>query len=44
VRATGLTALQFQFTITTSGGGTTGTAGFYRKHTSATWARATGAP
>lgn len=41
--ATGLTALQFQFTITTSGGGTTGTAGFYRKHTSATWSRATGA-
>jgi len=43
VAATGLTALQFQFTITTSGGGTTGTAGFYRKHTSATWSRATGA-
>jgi len=39
VAATGLTALQFQFTIGTSGGGTTGTAGFYRKHDSGSWTR-----
>jgi type IV pilus assembly protein PilY1 len=40
VSATALTATQFQFAITTSGGGTSGTAGFYRKHSTGTASRA----
>jgi type IV pilus assembly protein PilY1 len=39
VSASGLTAVQFQFTAT-SGGGTAGTVGFYRRHDSGSWTRA----